>query len=54
MAQANHSLGTKNNSPSSLCRLKSSIQAVIEVVLAVRECSLYGGAKINIKEDFAP
>src|SRR5215813_13834083 len=33
MAQANHSLGTKNNSPSSLCRLKSSIQAVIEVVL---------------------
>src|SRR5262245_2975103 len=32
MAQANHSLGTKNNSPSSLCRLKSSIQAVIEVV----------------------
>src|SRR5262244_2101002 len=33
MAQANQSLGTKNNSPSSLCRLKSSIQAVIEVVL---------------------
>src|SRR5215510_4527901 len=32
MAQANHTLGTKNNSPSSLCRLKSSIQAVIEVV----------------------
>src|SRR5262249_45686721 len=36
MAQANHSLGTKNNSPSSLCRLKSSIQAVIEVVLGER------------------
>src|SRR5262249_47522437 len=36
MAQANHSLGTKNNSPSSLCRLKSSIQAVIEVVLGNR------------------
>src|SRR5262249_43379174 len=35
MAQANHSLGTKNNSPSSLCRLKSSIQAVIEVVLVI-------------------
>src|SRR5262245_29609440 len=37
MAQANHSLGTKNNSPSSLCRLKSSIQAVIEVVSEISD-----------------
>src|SRR5262245_21553811 len=42
MAQANHSLGTKNNSPSSLCRLKSSIQAVIEVVLDPRLLSWDG------------
>src|SRR5262249_34261755 len=42
MAQANHSLGTKNNSPSSLCRLKSWIQAVIEVVLDPRLLSWDG------------
>jgi|SRR6516165_12771449 len=26
----------------------------IDFAQLVRECSLYGGAKINIKEDFAP
>jgi hypothetical protein len=32
MAQANHNSGTKNSRSSSFCRLKISIQAVMELV----------------------
>src|SRR5262249_40652501 len=48
MAQANQSLGTKNNSTISACRLKSSIQAVIEVVLETGFGASCGSSDFNM------